>query len=145
MFESALPALDDGTVSESGNESKILICHKGKDKSVPPDAVDTHLSHGDKVGSCPCPCFSAADISTTARSCTGELTPVCTIGASSSLTLLCDFGPSGVIGVYLSQTAKRGSCSRTERDPFIDLKASQVTAAEHKACVDALVLSGYCR
>ena len=33
-------------------QTKVLICHNGKDKCVSINAVDAHLAHGDSLGSC---------------------------------------------------------------------------------------------
>jgi hypothetical protein len=33
--------------------NKVVICHKGKTKQVPPPAVKGHQKHGDTPGPCP--------------------------------------------------------------------------------------------
>ncbi|RVT79762.1 T9SS type A sorting domain-containing protein [Flavobacterium sufflavum] len=38
---------------QCGNSNdKVIICHNGKEICVSPNAVQTHLNHGDKLGSC---------------------------------------------------------------------------------------------
>jgi len=46
---------DDGSnvyVFCNGAETKVLICHNGKDKCVSINAFDAHMAHGDSSGSC---------------------------------------------------------------------------------------------
>ena len=34
-------------------EKKVIVCHKGKNISIPQSALKAHLAHGDKLGPCP--------------------------------------------------------------------------------------------
>jgi hypothetical protein len=144
---------DDGTLTESGKNknktSKVLLCHKGRDKKVPPSAVGGHLRHGDSLGSCSapvaCPCFSTADIQAAASQCSGTPTSTCGTGDPYYLFLGCDPGgsvPPGVLGVYLSQSSDGGYCQRD--DVLGSFSQSGLTSAEYQACVDAINDSGYC-
>jgi len=144
VIESALPALEEGTVSESGTKSKVLICHKGKDKEVPQSAVNGHLGHGDTLGSCAatCSCFSTADISAAAGTCSTTVASSCSTGDPAFLLLSCP-GPNVIVlGIYVSQTAGGGFCEREDVNGTVTQMG--LGAAEHQACVDTLVLSGFC-
>ena len=37
---------------KSGGGHEILVCHKGQTKSLPAEALDGHLKHGDTRGPC---------------------------------------------------------------------------------------------
>jgi hypothetical protein len=144
VIESALPALDEGTVGEFGKKSKVLICHKGKDKKVPQSAVNGHLGHGDTLGSCSaatCPCFSVNDINAAAP-CAGNLSSQCSTGDPAFLFLTCDAGSTGVLGIYASATPSGGSCSRD--DVHGSVSQNGLTNAEYQACVNVIKASGYC-
>lgn len=67
---------DAGTFEASGNEARVLVCHKGRDLLVAPSAVPAHLAHGDTQGSCQaaaCPCFTADQVAA-AAACPGAAT-----------------------------------------------------------------------
>jgi hypothetical protein len=48
---------DEGGNEPSGNNEKVLVCHKPKKNphtlSLPQSAVPAHLAHGDTLGACP--------------------------------------------------------------------------------------------
>jgi Domain of unknown function (DUF5666) len=48
---------DESGNESSGNNEKVLVCHKPKKNphtlSLPPSAVPAHLAHGDTLGACP--------------------------------------------------------------------------------------------
>ncbi len=40
------------TGNAQGNETRIILCHKGHTMTVGAGAIDVHLGHGDTVGEC---------------------------------------------------------------------------------------------
>jgi hypothetical protein len=149
----ATAAVDAGVVAEAGKKArkveKVLLCHKGRDKQVPPSAVGGHLRHGDSLGSCSapigCPCFSSDDIQAAASQCSTTVTQTCSVGDPYYLFLGCEAGgsvPPSVLGVYLTQTSDGGYCERN--DVFGSFSQAGLTSAEYQACVDEIGASGYC-
>lgn len=47
----AIAAIIAGTTVANNND-KVTICHKGQEITVSANAVEAHLAHGDKLGSC---------------------------------------------------------------------------------------------
>ena len=94
-----------------------------------------------------CPCFSGADITAAAWTCSStNLRSSCNIGEGQAFLLLScvrvDPVPPSELGIYVSQTAGVGSCSR--EDVTGTVTQIGLGAAEYQACVDTLVLSRYC-
>ena len=140
VVESAPSAVDNGTVSESGVD-KVPVCHKGVTKMVPQGAVEDHLGHDDTRGAC-CPCFSANEINAAAMACGGEvLLPICMVGASASLVLICASSEARVLGDYRSSSAG-GICS--QRDMEGNLTSAEVSADQHLGCVNEMESTPYC-
>ena len=144
---------DDDTLGEAVSlcrKSKVLICHRGRDKWVSRSAVRGHLRHGDTLGACAaavsCPCYSAEDIQSTAQECTGTVNPTCSAsGDQVSLLLACDPGgtvPPGILGIYLTRTSDGGYCSRN--DVSGSFTESPLSAEQYAACETAITSSGYC-
>jgi hypothetical protein len=152
----ATAAAEVGLVTEAGKRAKqakkvekVLLCHKGRDKEVPPSAVGGHLRHGDSLGSCSapiaCPCFSADDIQAASSQCSTTVTQTCSVGNPYYLFLGCEAGgsvPPTVLGVYLTQTSDGGYCERN--DVFGSFSQTGLTIAEYQACVDEIGASGFC-
>jgi hypothetical protein len=148
---------EDGiiTTSHRRRHGKVLICHKGRRSLwVSQRAWRGHRRHGDTRGRChrppspsaTCPCYSGGDINAAVSTCSSTVTPSCGMGDPYSLTLICsDPGgnlPPGVLGMYLSQTADGGSCSREDVNGTVTQNG--LTADEYQACVNVIRSSGYC-
>jgi hypothetical protein len=137
---------DGGGVTSSCN-SKVTVCHKGKDLSVSSSALGGHLGHGDRLGSCSpavaCPCFSASGLAAVAASCTGSLNATCE--QPYSLGLYCaPGGTGGTIGNLGLFEARLGTntCSTTMNDPMSGSNVTNeltVTPAQFEACRQAIV------
>ena len=140
---------DGGDLSASGKKSRVLLCHKGSDKWVSPEAVSGHLHHGDSLGSCSapvtCPCFSADDIQAYATQCGGSPNPICTAGDPYSLFLGCNPGGGAPPGyeVYLSQS-DGGYCERSDSLGNV-FSQGGLSQDEYLACVDAINSTGFCQ
>jgi hypothetical protein len=130
-------------------KSRVLVCHKGRDKWVEKRSVEGHLRHGDTLGTCAaaasCPCYSKADITSAAGQCTGTVNPTCdTSSTQVELRLACDPGgtvPPGILGIYLTKTADGGYCSRSDLSGFNE---SPLSDEQYDACAKAITSSGYC-
>ena len=147
---------DDGTFSTSGRgcQGKVLVCHKGrKNIWVSQRGAQAHLRrHGDTLGRCDapppsasCPCFSGGDITSAASACSSNVVAQCGMGDPVFLFLSCDPGgsvPPGVLGIYLSQTANGGTCSRDDVNGTVT--QTGLTSEEFQACVTVIDSSGYC-
>ena len=156
MFQAGdLVENEDGTFSTSHRQhyGKVLICHKGrKNLWVASRAVRAHQRHGDTRGRCDrpppssvCPCFSDGDINAAASSCSSNVAAQCGMGDPVFLLLSCDPGgnvPPGVLGIYLSQTANGGSCSRDDVNGTVTQNG--LTPEEFQACVTVVDSSGFC-
>ena len=146
---------DDGTFStfRESCRGKVLICHKGrKNLWVSSRSTRAHLGHGDSMGRCHrpppsanCPCFSGGDINSAAATCSSNVAAQCGMGDPVFLLLSCDPGgnvPPGVLGIYLSQTANGGSCSRDDVNGTVT--ETPLTAQQFQACVSVIDGSGFC-
>lgn len=145
-----LAAADEGSVSEAA-AGKITVCHKGKDKLIPPSALAGHLVHHDTLGSChttTCPCFSSTGIDSVAASCTLTVSANCPGSTPYALQLSCSPGGSGSptnLGLFEARVGG-GQCSTTTEDILTGatiVVAMPVTAAEEQACRQAIVGSSY--
>jgi hypothetical protein len=54
MFAPLGPSANAGGVEDHSDkgQSKVIICHKGVTITIARAALDAHLAHGDRVGSC---------------------------------------------------------------------------------------------
>lgn len=148
---------DDGTFSTSHgrHDGKVLVCHKGrKNLWVSKRALPAHEGHGDRRGRCggppppsaACPCFSSGDINSAASTCSSNVAAQCGMGDPAFLLLSCDPGgtvPPGILGIYLSQTAAGGSCSRDDVNGTFTQNG--LTDDEFQACVNLIDGSGFCQ
>ena len=144
---------EDGTITSSGNrQDKVLVCHKGrKTLWVSQRSLQGHTGHGDVRGRCDntpsakCPCFSKRDIQSAASSCTSNVAAQCGTSDPYFLLLSCDPGgnvPPGFLGIYLSQTADGGSCSRDDVNGTVT--HTGLNDAEYQGCVQVINRSRYC-
>lgn len=112
-----------------------------------------HLRHGDTRGRCrkppppsaTCPCFTTNDINAAANDCSATVESTCSTGDPYFLLLSCNPGgnvPPGVLGIYLSQTANGGECSRDDVNGTVS--QAGLTNEEYQACVDNMMASGFC-
>ena len=141
---------ESGVVTAS-KVSKMTICHKGKDLSIPPSALGGHLGHGDKLGSCRatlCPCFSSSGLDTVAASCQQSLSASCPGSTPYAINLSCTPGgsapPTG-LGLFEARV-ESGLCSTTLEDPMSGGTVTvpmAVTAAKFEACRQAIVASSF--
>ena len=139
---------DDGGVTASA-VGKITICHKGKDKQVPPSALGGHMGHGDRLGTCApapdvaCPCFTSGGLADVALQC--SVSPTASCPQTYSLNLFCaPGGGSGTVtnlGLFEARLGA-GMCSTTTQDLMAGepvTKTTLVTPAQFEACRQAIV------
>ena len=139
---------DDGGVTASA-VGKITICHKGKDKQVPPSALGGHMGHGDRLGTCApapdvaCPCFTSGGLADVALQCSASLSASCP--RQYSLSLFCaPGGGGGTVGNLGLFEASLGTntCSTTTQDLMTGEPVTRtilVTPAQFEACRQAIV------
>jgi hypothetical protein len=148
VTDPALVVSDAGTLTASGDERKVLVCHKGADKLVPAEAMPDHIAHGDTLGSCSgtaCPCFRADNIVAVEEKCKGTINATCAPGDPYLLSLQCDLGGTvpGTYNLYLAETAEWGRCLRD--DVFARVEQIGLSASERQACVDILSATFWCQ
>lgn len=143
---------DDGGVTASA-VGKITICHKGKDKQVPPSALGGHMGHGDRLGTCAtapdvaCPCFTSGGLAEVAAQCSASLSASCP--QQYSLSLFCapggGGGTVGNLGLF-EATLGTNTCSTTTQDLMTGEPVTEtisVTPAQFEACRQAIVGSSF--
>jgi hypothetical protein len=138
----AVPGEGDEGVAASA-KGQVTICHKGQELSVSSSAIEAHLRHGDRLGSCAavCPCFTATGIEQLAGQCTG--TPFNSCPRQYSISLVClgsGGGATGPLGTFEAAVGA-GSCSTRLKDStgaFVTT-VLPVTPAEYAACKQAIV------
>jgi len=150
------PSGESNAVSASANDKeRVTLCHYDAvtgtyfDLVLPLSAVQGHLNHGDRPGSCTasCPCFTAEDIAAAASRCSTTVLASCPV--TYSLGLFCaaasDTAPVGNLG-YWESVVGQDSCSWTTWDPVSGNAVTEtrpVDAIQFQACRSVLVTGPY--
>lgn len=143
------PAADGAGVSADAQPAKTLLCHKGKELSLPASAVQAHLNHGDTLGSCTpavaCPCFAPGHGSLQCNS--GLVLSYACPPPPYSLVIDCQAAGTGSpdLLVYRLVDTDVGSCygQTTEGSVFVKgLTDAEIAACKQIIVTDPLYPSG---